>query len=185
MMGPADDSRSGDWLQTFTGRPFWPMDPRPDDIHIEDIAHALSNLCRFGGHCRTFYSVAQHSVLVSKALPPEYKRWGLLHDASEAYICDVPRPLKYHLLNYLSIETKVMMAVAIRFGLPALIPAAVKEVDDAMLVTEVEQLMETSQRPWEKKWTSPLGIIIDPWSAEFSKQMFLEQFETLFKDAAL
>jgi hypothetical protein len=65
----------GDWIQTATGRPFWPIDPRPEDIDIEDIAHALSMLCRFGGHCLRFYSVAEHSVLLSQYVAPEHKLW--------------------------------------------------------------------------------------------------------------
>lgn len=72
---PADDRR-GDWIQTFTGRRFWPLDPRPEDVCIEDIAHALSLKCRFGGHCTRFYSVAEHSVHVSNYVPAEFALWG-------------------------------------------------------------------------------------------------------------
>src|SRR5579862_5085028 len=90
-----DDS----WIQTYTGRKFWPLDPRSWDVCLEDVAHALAVKCRYGGHCRGFYSVAQHSVLVSQLLA-EWKadiwtvRWGLLHDANEAYSADVVRPIK-------------------------------------------------------------------------------------------
>jgi uncharacterized protein len=87
-------TRTGDWIQTYTGKQFWPLSPLPEDIVIEDIAHALSMQCRFGGHVRTFYSVAQHSVHVSLLVEPQYALWGLLHDAAEAYLVDLPRPIK-------------------------------------------------------------------------------------------
>ena len=86
--------RVGDWIQTMSGVIFYPLDPRPEEIRIEDIAHALSHQCRFAGHCREFYSVAEHSVRVSRELPQEFMLWGLLHDASEAYLVDLPRPIK-------------------------------------------------------------------------------------------
>src|SRR4051812_30250690 len=84
--------RVGNWMQTFTGRQFWPVDPRADEIAIEDIARALAMTCRFGGHVRFHYSVAQHSFLVSLVCSPEHALWGLLHDASEAYLGDVVWP---------------------------------------------------------------------------------------------
>ena len=78
--------RRGDWIQTYLGIQFWPLDPRPEEVMLFDIAHSLSNMCRFTGHCREFYSVAQHSVIVSQNVPREDAAWGLLHDASEAYM---------------------------------------------------------------------------------------------------
>src|SRR5262245_27549306 len=100
--------RIGDWMQTISGRKFWPLDPRPEEVCIEDIGHALSLVCRFGGHCHTFYSVAEHSVRVSllaEDMAKSSAHWtdenirmialsGLLHDAAEAYIGDMVRPLK-------------------------------------------------------------------------------------------
>ena len=74
-------ARKGNWMQTFTGRQFWPADPRADEIDIRDIAHALSMQCRYAGHCTQFYSVAEHCVLLANAIP-EQKLWALLHDAS-------------------------------------------------------------------------------------------------------
>ena len=87
---PMKALRNGSWLQTYTGIQFWPLDPRPEEIDIQDIAHALSLLCRFNGHCQRFYSVAEHSVHVSTILAPEFGLWGLLHDAAEAYLSDIP-----------------------------------------------------------------------------------------------
>jgi hypothetical protein len=83
------------WLATYSGAEFSLIDPQPDQVRIGDIAHSLSQLCRFVGATRSFYSVAQHCVLVSDHCPPEYAFAGLMHDAAEAYCLDMPRPLKY------------------------------------------------------------------------------------------
>ncbi|MBY6055354.1 hypothetical protein [Leisingera daeponensis] len=178
------EHRNGGWIQTATGRPFWPIDPRPEDICIEDVAHALSNLCRFTGHCKEFYSVAQHSVLVSHALPAPLKLWGLLHDASEAYLIDVPRPIKPHLAGYEEAEARVMDAVVQAFGLaPATIPPEVKRVDAAILADEAAQIMLRPPMDWNL--TEPaLGIRIDPWSPPTARRAFLEEFEALTAVAA-
>src|ERR1700683_336889 len=85
----------GAWIVTFSGRRFYVLDPRPSDVRIEDIAHSLSLQCRFNGHVKNFYSVAQHSVLVSERCDPADALYGLLHDASEAYIGDMSAPLKH------------------------------------------------------------------------------------------
>jgi len=80
--------REGNWFQTYTGKQFYPLDPRPEDIDLDDIVHHLSHLCRFNGGTREFYSVAQHSVIVADALPDDFKLWGLLHDAAESFLAD-------------------------------------------------------------------------------------------------
>src|SRR6266700_4788978 len=115
-MGKEDEEEGGgmnrgDWIQTAMGRKFWPMDPRSGEVFIDDIAHALSMLCRFGGHCIRFYSVAEHSVLLSRVAEPRFKLWALLHDASEAYLADVPRPVKPALVGYKDAEERVQRAI--------------------------------------------------------------------------
>lgn len=90
-----DANIRSDWMQTYTGRVFWPLEPRPEDVDIVDIAHALANLCRYGGHSKVFYSVAHHSVLVSQIVPPADALWGLMHDSAEAYVIDLIRPIKH------------------------------------------------------------------------------------------
>ena len=170
--------RIGDWMQTASGRQFWPCDPKPEDVSIQDIAHALSMCCRFNGHCREFYSVAQHSVLVSANVPIKFALWGLLHDAAEAYVCDVPRPLKPALTGYKEIEDRVMAAICVRFGLEPDMPADVKRIDNAILADEAAQIMAAPPRPWFLP-ERPLGVKIVPWSAEQSRSMFLQMYERL------
>src|SRR5687767_13374438 len=101
------NDRKGDWICTYQGIQFWPLDPKPEDVSIIDIAHALSNVCRFGGHSRWFYSVSQHSYYVSLYTRPENALYALLHDAPESYIGDCVRPLKPYLTNFQSIEDNI------------------------------------------------------------------------------
>jgi uncharacterized protein len=89
--------RNGAWIQTVTGKQFWPMDAQPEEVDIEDIAHALSLPCRFNGHCKQFYSVAEHSIHVSRVVSNENAARGLLHDAAEAYLSYIPQPVKREL----------------------------------------------------------------------------------------
>jgi uncharacterized protein len=175
-------TRRGDWLQTFTGGCFWPLDPRPDEVRIEDIAHSLSMRCRYGGHSRAFYSVAEHSVLISIAVPQQHALWGLLHDAAEAFSADVPRPLKQCLPDWKPMEARIMAAVCTRFGLPHAEPAAVKAADNAILADERAALMATCAQEWDVL-PPPLGVVIRgfaPWDAE---ERFLRRFQELSAEA--
>src|SRR5665647_1805094 len=123
-------------ITTLSGIRFWPLLPNPGDILVEDIAHALAHQCRFGGHASKFYSVAEHSVHVSELCPVQDALWGLLHDASEAYLIDLPRPLKLlpEFAPYREAERQLQRAVAARFGLPEDQPASVTEADDTYAV---------------------------------------------------
>ena len=173
-----NDKRLGDWLQTYTGKKFWPLDPRVEEVDIEDIAHALSNICRFGGHIHEFYSVAEHSWYLSYYCG-EHALCGLLHDAAEAYVADVPSPLKKYLTNYKDIENRVMEVICEKFNLPKKMPAIVKEVDNRILIDEKNRFLKNCM-PWETTATQ-LGI------SEFmyglpparAKQVFLNRFKEL------
>lgn len=167
--------RVGDWMQTFTGRQFWPLDPRPEDILLTDIAAALAKLCRYNGHTRIFYSVAEHSVLVARAAPAAVRMEALLHDASEAYLADVPRPLKRHLAGYAEAEDRVMRAVARQFRLAWPLPAEVKRIDEAILADEREQLMADPPAPWHER-EPRLGIRIKGWTPQEAEREFLLAF---------
>ncbi|HML56684.1 MAG TPA: hypothetical protein PKC79_21500 [Solidesulfovibrio magneticus] len=136
------------WTLTFTGVAFDLVEPTPDMVSIKDIAHALANQCRFAGHSRRYYSVAEHCLYVSRALPPALRLQGLLHDAAEAYVHDIVRPLKGMLPDYRPIELRVMKAVAARFDLPVHPTMEIHEADTRMLATEVEYLMPPASRAW-------------------------------------
>lgn len=135
-------------IQTRSGGYFDILSPEVSPIDIIDIAHALSNLCRFTGHTHHFYSVAQHSVLVSRLVPPKFQMAALLHDAAEAYLGDVTSPLKALLPEYKRIERRVEAAILDRFGLPSWLPLEVKHADLVMLATERRDLMPATPEKW-------------------------------------
>lgn len=136
------------WIQTRSGKAFHYDDPRISDIEIEDIATGLSNTCRFAGQLDNHYSVADHSVLVSYLVPPEHALQALLHDATEAYLCDIPSPLKRLLPEYQALEAKAWAAIALRFGVRELLHLSVKDADAAMLRAEMEAFFPNRPQPW-------------------------------------
>lgn len=132
-----------DWFQTFTGKKVFPFEPKVEDVDVADIIHALSNICRFGGHSK-FYSVAQHSVYVSHFCNPENALIGLLHDFTEAYVGDVVRPLKRGLTDYVVLEKRWAEVIGEALGLGdslANLPPDVKRADMKLLVTEKRDVM--------------------------------------------
>jgi hypothetical protein len=154
--------RKGDFLGTYIGKQFWPLDPKPEEINLMDIAHALSNICRFNGHTNRFYSVAEHSLNVAKRLRdnnsfPSTILFGLLHDASEAYVCDIPRPLKRFIQGYKEIEENVQQAVykALRLGYPEPCQkATIDAADRYLLAVESRELMRRTEN-WDLVDTDP------------------------------
>lgn len=176
--------RQGDWIQTFTGRQFWPMDPRAEDIFAIDIAHALSNLCRYSGHCERFYSVAEHSIVVSNHVPAEHALWGLLHDASEAYLVDVPRPLKPFLSGYREAEARIMLAICERFGISADMPKEVSDIDYRILTDERMANMAPPPEKW-KTDTDPIGAAFSFMSPPEAEAAFLQRLTELTAGVAV
>ncbi len=179
MLDLLNNERVGDWIQTYSGRQFFPLDPKPEDIAIEDIAHALANLCRYAGHCLNFYSVAEHSYLLSTKVKKEYRLWALLHDATEAYLVDVPRPIKPSLTNYVSIERNLQSAVAARFGLSDEIPDDVKNADRIILEDERRQNMSPAPVKWTSNTGEILGVKLNCWTPNIAEIKFLERFQEL------
>ena len=170
------------WIHTFTGRQFWPLDARASNVDILDIAHALSCTGRFGGHTREFYSVAQHSVLASVMLVDKaVSKWALLHDAPEAYLGDVPRPIKYSLGfdEYRAAEDRLMEVVMEAFDLGPE-PPEVEWADATLLVTEARDLMQQGQVTEEwlhgARKVPPLDGVIVPWEPRRAESEFLKRW---------
>jgi len=133
------------WIQTISGIKFHGLNPDPAEILVSDIIHALSNLCRYAGHCKSFYSVAEHSYLMAQyAIKENYSAeeilWCMLHDVSEIYIQDIPSPFKYQFPEYLQAEKSIMEMVAIKFQLPFPIPKVIEVLDARILLTERQTL---------------------------------------------
>lgn len=167
----------GGAITTFTGRVFRPLLPEASKVNIIDIAHALSNNCRFTGHVKTFYSVAEHSVRVSEILPPRFKLWGLLHDASEAYLSDIARPVKRAPgfgEVYREVEARLMEVVAEHFDLPYPEPPQVKAADGTLLAAEQRDLMP---RHRHEDGAEAYPEVIEPWTPQFAEEMFLKRYE--------
>ena len=178
-----EDWLRGDWMSTYSGGRFWPSDPRAEDINPLDIAHALSMLCRFGGHIRIFYSVAEHCVLMSEAVAPENALAALLHDATEAYVVDVPRPLKNVLPDYRVIEAKVELVIAERFRVDPHSSPEVKEADNRILLTERDTLMPHAVKPWIQDGIfTPLPVQIEGWSPAEAERRYLDRLNFLWTD---
>lgn len=173
---PAVQARRGRWMQTATGKQFWPLDPRPEEIDIRDIAHGLAMQCRYGGQCLRFYSVAEHCVLMARYAPDDIKLDTLMHDASEAYLSDVIRPIKAYLTNYREIETELERVIAQRFGLRWPMHGAIKRLDTAILVDERDQVMAPPPVPWSDITEPGLGVTLQFWTPEKAKAEFLAAF---------
>lgn len=143
--------RKGDWMQTRYGRQYWPLDPQPGDVAVEDIAAHLSKICRYNGACKRFYSVAEHSVIVSRLVPAELALSALFHDAAEAYCQDIVRPVKRHLAGYGEIEQANEVAIIVALDLPIISRehrATIKNADNAALLAEQAVLMEPAPAKW-------------------------------------
>ena len=173
-------SRSGSWILTHSGRHVELTEPDPKEITITDIAWGISRECRFAGQCLDFYSVAQHSVLASRIVPKEYALEALLHDASEAFIKDLPSPLKNLLPEYSRIERILERTIRRKFGLPEKTSHPVRLADRILLATEKRDLM--AHDPWT--WPiidgiDPLPDKIVPWSQDVAMKLFLYRFDEL------
>lgn len=156
---------AGRLIRTYSGHYFDVFDPNPDQIEIVDIAHSLSLLCRFAGHIKSFYSVAEHSIWVADKVSKTHALTALLHDASEAYLIDMPKPIKDEIPQYLEIENNLMKVIAEKLGFEYPFPEEVKIQDRAALIFE-----------WENK------VLSDNFISKTSKEAeehFLEMYYKL------
>ena len=176
-----DGVRPARYFRTFTGRQVHSLCPSPDEIDIDDIAHSLAYQCRFLGHTDGFYSVAQHSILVSQMVPEPDALWGLLHDAAEAYLGDLPAPIKREpeMLVYRAAEERLLEAVAARFSLPPVIPDSVKRADRIALATEFRDVTTVGDLDWivgECGFAPSEQLGIMPWPPAVAEDRFLRRY---------
>lgn len=172
--------RERGWMGTFHGGKFFPLDPRDADVNIKDIAHGLAMTCRYGGQCKRFYSVAEHCVHVSNMVDPKYALHGLLHDSAEAWLGDMPRPLKHQpeMKAFRDAEAAVEIVVARALGLvwTPEIHAAVKEIDNRILADEVLQLQPVPDMYKDVLEQKPLGITLHCWNPEHAEHIFMVRY---------
>lgn len=183
------------WIETYSGKEFHFLNPQPEQICIEDIAHALSNQCRYTGHTKRFMSVAEHSYLVS-LMCPTVPLIGLLHDASEAYLSDLSRPVKHGTAigpPYLELEDRVMQAIFGKFGLSLPLPPEVKAADNKCLWLEKKKLMPGLE--WSKESIALCGVTPEDesvfqhavvgYNPHIAEKLFLDRFYDLTSDRQL
>jgi hypothetical protein len=186
---PAIDSAPpapGPYLQTVSGRWVNPFDPDPEQLDSGDIARALANQCRFGGHCRVFYSVAQHSVIVARLVE---ERGGdvedvfaaLMHDATEAYLGDMPHPLKHRSAlgaEFKAAEDHLEQVILERFSIKADVPE-IKRADRALLATERRAFSAETWHWPELEGVEPLDLELTAWPPDEAARAFAERYAEL------
>jgi hypothetical protein len=170
------------WMETNSGRQFNYAHLDAGSICIEDVAAALSKMCRYNGHTRRFYSVAEHCVLMSRWVSGQADRTiddckvALLHDASEAYLSDVVRPVKNFLEDYKAMEASIDGFVMAHFEVQYPFPPWLKEIDTRILVDERAQAMNPSTNVWGVDGLEPLGVNVQFWSPDQAEQEFLREY---------
>ena len=161
------------------------LDPSSSHFTLDDIAHGLSNICRYAGQCRKFYSVAEHSILVSETVD-EFGLEALLHDAAEAFIGDITRPLKQLLPDFKVIENNIQNAILSRFDLAVVMPPQIKEADLRVLAAEQAQIMPAGLSDWAvEAAVIPAPVQVSYLSPRAAKAKYLERFGELSRARGL
>ncbi|QYF92808.1 phosphohydrolase [Massilia sp. PAMC28688] len=170
------------YVSTFLGNRFYPLEPRIDQVAIEDIAHGLAYQCRFNGQTQQFYSVAQHSLIVASLVPTDLRLAALLHDAAEAYLGDMVKPLKVLLPAFAAIEEAVTAIIATTFAVDFSDYAPIKRADLIALATEKRDLMPHSTERWsylDDVRPMPQKIVV--MGPDDAKQAYLREFKRLVR----
>lgn len=169
-------------ILTIEGATFDFTNPTAHNFTIKEVAHALSHICRFGGHCRKFYSVAQHCVLMSYIVPREFALQALMHEAGEPFCGDMSAPLKMLLPEYKKIEKSVEAAALTHFGLDPVLDPCIKDADRIMLATEQRDLMPPHDDDWPQRQNVPcMKRKIHAWPIWYARWRFLRRYKELTK----
>lgn len=164
---------------TYSGQSLDILNLRPEQVHLYDIAHSLANQCRYNGATEVFYSVAEHSVHISRHLPYRHALTGLLHDAAEAYVGDLSVPLKKLLPTFERYERDVWRVIAERYELPTTLPEEVVRADQQIVANEMRVLLRECE-PLPAPYDQPLpDLRIEGWTPEEAEREFILQFKLL------
>lgn len=167
------------WIQTYTGKVFDVRCPSPESIDLEDIAHALSMICRYNGHTTRFYSVAEHCVVMSRMVDEDVAFEALMHDAAEAYVSDLTRPVKQLVPAFEVMESRITSAIRHKFGLRGHhYPVEVTVADHRMLATERPQVMAPCARDWANVH-EPYSVTLECWPPDKAELAFLSRYSNL------
>ena len=174
----------GPYITTYTGKKFHACAPWQREICLKDIAHSLSQNCRFNGHCDDFYSVAEHCIHVSNFVPKQYALWGLLHDASEAYVPDIPAPFKSDLTNFREQEDRILQKILEKYGLEMPEPEEVHKVDKLIAGLEGRDLFKKPPEWVELYDLSMFGDfkITKPMSPREAELAYIYRFKELTEE---
>lgn len=183
MTIPALDDQ---WIGLLSGAQFNYNKPEESDVTLDDLASALSNICRFSGHLPTFYSVAQHLVNTSRIVSVEFAFDALMHDTAEAFTNDLPTPLKWTLPIFKELETKIETAMSKKFSFNYPYPKEVKQADTEMLILE-KLYVKLDDRVWPMYEGIEVDHLIDKvdlkgWQPQRAKREFLERYHELKND---
>jgi len=177
--------RRGDWMITVSGRRFYPLDPRPDDLDWNDVGHHLSRLCRYGGAVEDWYTVAEHSALMCDHFlaigDPDAARYAIVHDGPEAYIGDLIRPIKPDIPAFRDIEAPIEIMMLDMLGLPPELPTVIK-IADALIIGDERQQLFRADILARARWVvdGTLGVTCRRWDRDQARQEWLIRFRALF-----
>ena len=163
------EKQRGKFVMTYSGKMIDPLNPNPDDIEIVDIAHALSNMCRYGGHLHKFKSVAEHCIEVCMLAKRKEKLDALLHDAAEYLLLDMSSPVKWRLEDYNKAEKNLMKVISIKFGISSVKSEDIDLIDKSLQETEL------------RDYILDKGKYVKPMKRKEAKRLFLEMFHTYKK----